>query len=248
MNFEQQLATLGIEGKLYQAYVAALELGEASVQSVAQKAGLGRTTAYDLLSKLEKNGLIRIVITGKKQHVIAEDPVVFLRRLELQRQAVDDLVPQLRSIYNRSKSKPDIRFYEGEEGIRTVLWDTLSCRSKTLRGVLTMDELIDTSGRNEIDRFLAERVKRGISLRVLRSASKDTEKIWPSSTEELRELRYAPQAVLFSMTMFIYDDKVTFLSSKKENYGMIFQSEEFSRLHENLFEGIWAVSKPAKQK
>jgi len=244
MDFEQQLATMGLDGKLYRAYVAVLELGEAPVQMVAKKAGLGRTTAYDLLAKLEKDGLIHMVERGNKRHVVAEDPVVIMQRLELKRQVMGDLLPQLRSIYNRAKSKPDIRFYEGEEGIRTVLWDTLTCRSKNLRGILSMNELTETPGLEEFDLYIAERLKRGIHLRVLRSASKDVDTIWPQSAADLRELRYAPPAVLLSMTTYIYDDKVVFISSKKENYGMIFQSEEFSRLHENLFEGIWAISTP----
>jgi sugar-specific transcriptional regulator TrmB len=245
MDFEQQLATLGIDGKLYQAYVAALELGEATVHMVAKKAGLGRTTAYDLLAKLEKDGLIRIVERDNKRHVLAEDPVVIMQRLELQRQVMGDLLPQLRSIYNRAKSKPEIRFYEGEEGIRTVLWDTLTCRSKNLRGILSMDELLETPGLQAYDEYISERLQLGIHLRALRSAVKDVDQIWPQSAAHLRELRYAPPTVLLSMTTYIYDDKVAFISSKKENYGMIFQSEELSRLHENLFEGIWSISTPS---
>ena len=61
---------------------------------------------------------------------------------------------------------------------------------------------------------------------------------------ELRELRYSPPSVVLEMTTYIYDDKVAFISSKKENYGMIFQSEEFARFHKSLFEGIWAISTP----
>jgi sugar-specific transcriptional regulator TrmB len=247
MNFEQQLATLGIEGKLYQTYIAALELGLAPVQSVAAKAGLGRTTAYALLTKLEENGLIRMVTRGKKLHVQAEDPVVFMQRIEMQRQTVVDLIPQLRSLYNHSKSKPEIRFYEGMEGIRTVMWDTLTCRSKLLRGMLSMDELSQSTGLGEFERYIAERVRRGLSLRVLRSEAKDVDGVWPDSAEELRELRYSPPSILLSMSTYIYDDKVAFISSKNENYAMIFQSEEFSRLHESLFEGLWSISTPPKR-
>lgn len=244
MDFEQQLATLGIDGKLYQAYLAALELGEAPVQQVAKKAGLGRTTAYDLLDKLEKDGLISMVERDGKRHVLAEDPVVIMQRLELKRQVMGDLLPQLRSIYNRAKSKPNIRFYEGEEGIRTVLRDTLTCRSKQLRGMLSMNDLLETPGQTTFEEYIAERVQRGIHLRVLRSAIKDVDRIWPQSAAEMRELRYAPPMVLVSMTTYIYDDKVAFISSKKENYGMIFQSEDLARLHESLFEGIWSISTP----
>lgn len=242
MDFEAQLSSLGIDGKLYQAYMAALELGEAPVYKVAQKAGLGRTTAYDLLDRLEKEGLINIVDIDNKKHVLAKDPVVIMQQIELRRQVMGDLLPQLRSIYNRSKSKPNIRFYEGEEGIKTVLWDTLTCRSKNLRGILAMDELSVTPGIDIYDNYINERLKKNIKLRVLRSPMKDTRDIWPASKHDDRELRYAPQNILLSMTTYIYDDKVAFISSLKENYGMIFQSEELAQLHANLFEGIWAIS------
>lgn len=248
MDLEQQLARIGIDGKLYLAYIAALELGEAPVQLVAKKAGFGRTTAYHLLAKLEEDGLIRMVEHAGKRHVVAEDPVVILQRLDMQRQVIGDLLPQLRSIYNRAKSKPEIRFYEGTEGILTVLQDTLTSRSKKLLGILSVHELVETPGLVEFERHVAERVQRGISLRVLRSESRDVANIWPTSAEQLRELRYAPPNVLLSMTTYIYDDKVSFISSKKENYGMIFQSEELARLHESLFEGIWAISTPPERR
>lgn len=245
MDFKQQLALLGIEGKLYNAYMAALELGQASVQMVATKANLGRTTAYDLLAKLEGGGFVRMVDHDGKRQVIAEDPVVMIQRLDQQKRIIDDLLPQLRSIYNQSKTKPEIRFYEGVEGVKTVLMDTLTCRSKNLRGILSMDKLIETPGIAVFEEYIKERQDRGIYLRVLRSADKDTTKMWPGSKAELRELRYAPENIELAMTTYIYDDKVAFISSKKENYGMIFQSEELSKLHENLFEGIWAISSPA---
>ena len=245
MDPAQQFAALGLDENLSRAYLAALELGEATVQVVAKKARLGRTTAYHVLARLESEGLIRIVAAGGRRRVIAEDPVVLLQRLESRRETIAHLLPQLRSMYNRARSKPEIRYYEGAEGIRTVLWDTLGCRSKTLRGILSMVELIETPGLAEIDRFLQERVKRGIFLKVLRSAARDVQDIWPTSKEEMRELRYAPPAISLSMTTFLYDDKVAFISSKKENYGMIFQSEEFAQLHGNLFDGLWTVSQPA---
>ena len=78
---------------------------------------------------------------------------------------------------------------------------------------------------------------------MIRSEQKDVEAIWPSNVEKLRDLRYAPTDMLLSMTTFIYDHRVCLISSKKENYGLIIESEEFSTMQTVLFDGIWGLSK-----
>jgi HTH-type transcriptional regulator, sugar sensing transcriptional regulator len=51
---------------------------------------------------------------------------------------------------------------------------------------------------------------------------------------------------VFRMTTWAYDDKVSFISSRRENFGIIIQSEEFSDLMNTLFAILWRVSKPAQ--
>lgn len=154
-------------------------------------------------------------------------------------------MPQIRPLYNRAKGKPQIRFYQGEEGVRTVLWETLTCQSKLLRGILAMDELTKTPGLEEMDGYIDERVKRGIKLKVLRSRHKDTESIWPSSARDLRDLRYAPDNISLSVTQYVYDDTVITISSKREDYGLVIESEDYARLQTALFEALWSISAPS---
>jgi HTH-type transcriptional regulator, sugar sensing transcriptional regulator len=58
-------------------------------------------------------------------------------------------------------------------------------------------------------------------------------------------LRWAPAGAVFTMTTWTYDDKVAFISSRRENFGVIIQSEEFSDLMNTLFAILWQVSRPA---
>jgi HTH-type transcriptional regulator, sugar sensing transcriptional regulator len=245
MDIEKVLNELGIDGSRAHFYLAALELGDAPVTAIAAKAGIGRSNAYEVLNRLASMGLVSQVEQGGKVHVIAEDPSVLLRRLEQQRMMVTAVLPDLHSIYNRSRSKPRIRFFEGEEGIRTVLWDTLNCSAGPLRGILSMQELLETPGHLVLDQYIQARVKIGLRFRVIRSNIRDTEAIWPTSEKELRQLRYAPANVTLAMTSFIYDGTVSFISSKRELYGILIQSKEFHALQETLFESLWAISQAA---
>ncbi|MFB6421189.1 MULTISPECIES: TrmB family transcriptional regulator [Bradyrhizobium] len=239
---ESKLASLGLDEKERRFYLATLQLGLASVTEIAARAGVTRTNGYDLLARLEARGLVKQTTGNGARHVVAEDPIVLISNWERTRNTLDSLVPELRSLFNAAATRPRIRFYEGTEGIERALWETLECRSGTLLGVLSMPELLEVPGVEGMQKYITERVKRGIRLRVLRSRGRETARIWPSSQAELRELRYAPPSIDLGMTMYLNDDTVTYLSSKRENYGLIVESAEFSALSRALFEGLWTIS------
>lgn len=244
MDIEEKLARIGITGTLYKLYLAVVGLGGASVTEAASKAGLARTTAHDALAKLEEEGLIRFVDHGKRRFVVAQDPGVLLERIEARRQMVEDVMPVLRSMYHHESGQPSVRFHPGPEGIRTTLWDTLSGTDTVLRATLSMKELMAEPGLDEMERYLTERARRGIRLRVIRSEERDIVPIWPSSQEHLRELRYAPSAYTLAMTCFIYGNKVCLISSARESYGMIIDSVEFAAFQASMFDALWSLSTP----
>jgi sugar-specific transcriptional regulator TrmB len=243
-KLEDKLAALGLDEKEQRFYLATLQLGSAPVTAIAERAGVTRTNGYDLLARLERRGLVAQVASKGVRHVVAEDPVVFISNWERTRTLLDDLVPELKSLFNASDLKPRIRFHEGSDGIWKALWETLDCRSGPLLGILSMSELLDVPGAAAMAQYIAERKRRGLELRVLRSIRRETENIWPTSDEDLRELRYAPPSVDLGMTMYIHDDKVTYLSSKRENYGMVIESRELAALNRSLFGGLWTISRP----
>ncbi|MCK8784195.1 helix-turn-helix domain-containing protein [Roseomonas sp. NAR14] len=242
MDLDQALAALGLEGRLARFYLAALELGTAPIHAVAARAGIGRTTAYDLAQRLAREELATLVQRNGHRHLAAADPAALVREAERRRAAAESALPALRELFNSAAAtRPRIAFHEGEEGIRRVLWETLECRSGVLRGILSMRELLEAPGRQEMDRYLAERIRRRVTLRVLRSPEHETfAGIWPDSDAEYRELRWAPLGAAFASTAFVYDDRVAIISSRRENFGLAIQSEEVARLVQTLFELIWA--------
>lgn len=242
---DPRLLALGLDEKEQRFYLAALELGTASVTSIATLAGVSRTNGYDLVQRLQKRGLVsQIEGEGGIRQVVAEDPGVLIQEWGRTRTILDDLVPELRSLYAGPKFKPRVRLYEGVEGIRRALWETLDCHSKHLLGILSMYELLEVPGTDWMQTYIAERIRRGIRLSVLRSPERDTESIWPTSSEEDRELRYAPAHIQLGMTMYVYDATVLYISSKQENYALVIESSELSSMNRALFEGLWTIATP----
>src|SRR5690554_3894169 len=246
MDLEEKLARLGISGNLYRVYRASIELGRVTVAELAAAAGLPRTTTYDVVLRLADEGLLRVEDNGRKRMVVPYDPSVLLEYIAARRSMVTEMMPELRSLYNQAKGKPTTRFYEGESGICTVLWDSLTA-GVPLRATFSMAELREVPGLDEINRYRDARIAKGIGMRVVRSRHRDTDDIWPTSDEELRGLRWAPEGVNVAMTTLIYGNCVALISSKQENYGLIIESQEYAAHQSMLFDALWGLSTPAKK-
>jgi hypothetical protein len=157
------------------------------------------------------------------------------------RSLLDDLVPELRSLYDGPQFKPRMRLYEGAEGIKRAFRETLDCRSKLLLGILSMHELLEVPGPEWMAQYIDERILRGIKLTVVRSPARDKEAIWPSTEDEDPEPRYARGHLILGMTMYIYGDKLLHISSCSENYALVIESEEISTTNRSLFGALWMI-------
>lgn len=247
MDLKQVLNELGVNRSKADVYLACLELGRAKVSVIANKAGVPRTTANEILEQLAKKGLIIKIRRGRTLIFEAESPTKLKLLLKEQEHRLDEAMPELKLLFNTAGIRPRIRFYEGVEGIKEVLKDTLTVKNKILRGILSMEDLYQIPGKKFMDEYVSKRIANGIRLQVIRSELKEVGETWPSSQKENRELRYAPMQMIFPMTLYLYDNKVGVIGTKKENFGIIIDSEDFYHTLKNFFEITWEVGKIGKK-
>ena len=250
MSIDQILVQIGLQETEAKFYLAALELGQASVRDIAAKAGISRTNAYDVFSRLLEQGLVTQAgaAVNKTMLVAAEPPDQLTELLDARRRKLDVLLPELRSLHNRASGKPRVRFYQGPDGIKLVLNDTLAACDKKLLGILSMRDLYEVPGRAWMDDLVRRRIEAGVFLRVIRSPVKDIMNVWPQSAADLREVRFASSDFVFAMTSYVYDNKVAIISSRHENFAMTIESEEFAMMQRNLFEVFWASCPATRRK
>lgn len=243
MSLARTLAELGLHETEARFYLAALELGGAPIRTIAEKAGISRTNAYDVLSRLINQGLVTGTEgAGKSMQVAAVNPDRLSELFDHRQRKLQTILPELRSLHVGSESKPRVRYYAGPEGIKSVLEETLECRSKRLVGILSMRDLYVVPGRTWMDGLVRRRIEAGVQLRVIRARSNDLHPHWKASTKELRALRFAPAEFASTMTTYVYDEKVAIISSQRENFAMTIESKEFANLQRQLFEALWAAS------
>jgi sugar-specific transcriptional regulator TrmB len=241
----EELLALGLDAKEAKLYLAVLERGEAPVRELADSSGVGRTNAYDVVDRLIRRGLVAQVDVGTsgRKVVVATDPYRLIEKWEEQRRQLDEIVPALRAMHRDSAQHTRVRYYEGAEGISTVLYSTLRSTGPLL-GILSMRDLFTVPGEAAMNDYVAERTRRDLHLRVVRSRQKDLAPHWSTDPAARRDARYAPEGYVFTMTMFIMDDTVAVISSRVESFGMTIESAEYAELQRNLFEVLWEASSP----
>ena len=118
---------LGLSKKEARVYVANLMLGPATVQKIADHADIKRVTTYVILESLAGLGLVSHSNQGKKTYFTAEDPISLRRLLQKKEQQVaeqktsfEGILPELQKLKNLPAESPNVRFYEGAEGIKSI--------------------------------------------------------------------------------------------------------------------------------
>lgn len=248
---EDLLQKLGLSAKESRFYLAVLGRGRCSIADAARRAGVNRTSGYDILRRLEESGLVTTVEIGPsgkpgdrgRVDLVATDPVHLMRTLDQQRRVLDELVPQLRAMHASNALRPRVRYFEGAAGIRQALFDTLNWAGP-LSGIFSMGDLLTVPGDDALKDYISGRKEKGLELRVVRSAEFDIPGQWPSTSQDLRSARHSPPSYSFTMTTIIGADTVAVMSSKRENFAMTIESAEYAQQQQNLFEVLWQVSSP----
>jgi sugar-specific transcriptional regulator TrmB len=249
MKIEQVLANLGLSKNKGVVYLMLLQSGASSVQEIAVKANLPRTTVHEILQHLLILGVVNYSTRGRGRIYSAESPDKLKYLLKDKEKQLETVLPEMFSMFNNvSGVKPRIKFYEGVAGIKTVFEDTLTVSNKLLCGILSMADLYKIPGKEFMTDYTSRRIAAGIKLKVVRSELNEVEEAWPYSTKENRELHYAAQSMIFPMTMYFYDNKVGLIGTEKENFGMIIESADFYRNQLVFFNILWEVTRVAKKR
>lgn len=245
MNTEILTTTLGMSEKEARVYLAILELGEATVQPISRRSSIKRTSIYYFIDHLVENGLISQAQIRGRKHYKAEPPEKLIELQKSRLKHVEEALPQFLSIYNVSTRKPRISYFEGAEQVKNIIREEPKCQKEmwAIWSAKDISEMVrDHKFMQEIER---ERVEKGIKIKVIRIREKDEPfSEFSGGPGQNRELRYAPEGTVFPMAISIYDTgKVGLMSSKKEGFGILIESEELVMVMRVFFEALWAQSK-----
>lgn len=110
------------------AYLTLLENGASTVQDIFRATGVNRVSVYAALDELKAKGLVAESRRGKKKLFVAESPENLERLMARRREETkmeshllqNTILPMLKALDISQENKPQIKFFEGREGIERV--------------------------------------------------------------------------------------------------------------------------------
>ncbi|MCR4334420.1 MAG: hypothetical protein NUV47_01670 [Patescibacteria group bacterium] len=241
------LQSFELSNKEADVYIGLLELGHGTVSQISRKAGINRTTGYDILDTLFNKGLVNISGKEPKSEYSVEPPEAIVKYLK---NKIDDtneqikkaelLIPQLRSV-EAGQNRPKIKFYEGSDGLKHVYEDTLTS-SEAIRAYANVDDM-HKGLPNYFPAYYKRRAEKGIAIRAIVPKTPTGEERGTHNIEEKREIAFVPpDKYYFSPEINIYDNKVM-IASWKEKLGVIIESAEIADAMKKIYELAWAEAK-----
>lgn len=236
------LGQLGLSDREISIYKTSLELGAASIRDIADKSGFNRGSTYETLKGLAAKGIVNYLPKGKRRMFQAEDPDRLLDMAEQKRAAIESTLNELKSdiIPSLKQLKPEfssgnVRFYEGDDGVETVLRDILSSVDKSTDkhySVISTQALREHLYR-PFPNFTKQRIQKGISVRVLAIGDGGDE----AELAERKWLKGEGDASYIA----IYPPKVAMISLAENNYPVVvvIESDAIAGTQQMMFDTLW---------
>ncbi len=243
----ENLIEAGLEPSTANIYVFLAENGEQSVPKIIEKTALSRTAIYESLNLLIIKNYVEYRKDGRKAlYRVSHPQKLFDLMSEKKRQTalledkMQNTVKTLVGAYNLTQNKPGVRFFDGKDGLREVIFDSLTAKN-------TIYTYMDSEAINKYikdinEEYIQKRKGNKIPKKIIAIDTPFARERYKQLAGDLTEVRLIPfQANPFKTGMQIYDNTVSYTTlDEKKMIGVIIKDEDIASMHKSLFEFTWS--------
>lgn len=252
-KYSSILEKLGLNKNEAQIYELLLNTGPQNMKPILYHTKLKRGNAYYHLDNLIAKGLVDKTDEPKQTTKFsAKNPEQLELLITKQKAAVfsaeEELrnnLPQLRSLFQLAAIKPTVKYFEGFDGAKQVIEDSLTSQTEIY-------SYIDSEALNKYypgltHEFTEKRAKKNIKKKIIMVDSPFVRQHAKTFNPAATQIRVIPAPASFSTIVYIYDNKVSYVvinPQKEKVVSMIIEHQVIYQTHKTLFETLWQTAKP----
>jgi sugar-specific transcriptional regulator TrmB len=253
-QLEDAFVHIGLRAEEVRTLQALIRAGTGvTVLQLSRTLGVPRPTLYVHINGLIEKGMVRKELGehGPRYRALTKKALLARfddqsRKLAFAKEQADVLLDELPPVLPHHA-----RFvvHDGPNAAELIFNDILRERPTMCRFFWPLKDMLQTIPPEVFAAFNEERVHRNIAFEVLWPSNKtvNIEKYphlgSPDPKQSLRKRRVLPGAVDCYLGYGIYNTKVAFISSSRENYGFIIDSRELALTLESNFKYLWKLSR-----
>lgn len=239
-NLIELVRQYGLSENESKLYIAALELGEASVQDMASKAGVKRTSIYYMIEELVSKGVLAATKRNKKTFYIATSPTDLLKSFRARLVEFEKTAEVLEHHRGKIFKKPRIYFLQGPSGFKQVWNQIFASHPKeyriTTEGLNFLDFVKEKYVVNEI---IKQKKDQGVKSFQIIPDSSYARKITAKDSAENRQSRLLPMHTKLPFTEIICPSLVAYISPRFNDNIFVVEDETFAEGRKIMFDLLW---------
>jgi sugar-specific transcriptional regulator TrmB len=213
-----QLNQFGCSDIEAEIYIQSLQIGPSTVQEVSQKLRKNRVTVHSAMEQLVVKGFLFESRRGKKRLLVAEEPAALFRilqkkknDLELMESNLDHVVKLLNSVQVADRGQPSVRMYEGVDGFKKMLEESLTAKGEVLvfTYVDIFSKLLDP---DYLENYFKRRAKKGIHTRLIFPPCRFADRVNKKAKQYNIRVRLLPSELKWASGFFSWNDCVALMS------------------------------------
>jgi len=236
--------SLGLSPNEAKIYETLLYAGEAGVSEISVKSKVHRRNVYDALSRLVEKGLVFTIFQKGENRYQSVTPDKLMEILREKERQLNDILPNLRKIYEEDEPIETAFIYKGLEGFKNYMRDLVRVSQDTYflgAKALWFSPGIDKSFLKEFIRVSKEKKLKYYTIYDPRVPEKT-----PQALKEVGgAYRVLPKAYKTPGVLDIFGDYVvTFTSVDIANFGedgtiFVMRNPELAESYRTWFQFIW---------
>jgi sugar-specific transcriptional regulator TrmB len=238
------LEQLNLSPTAAKTYLALLQLGRASADKIAKRAGTYKANVYDALARLSEIGLSTYIIEENKKHYLPTNPekipdiIDTLRekeneRLTELREDIQEIMPQLTAQYGSIKEKELFEIYRGRRAYKAVIQEILKEKPKYWKGFGNFQ--IQKAFPIEYQRWF-----RKVPFRLFSTKTKKVEALKKEAAKTCNvQVTWLPKDVYMPIVWVVFGSNVLIIIYEPDLIMMRIKSEKVVKTYSSQFDHLW---------
>lgn len=251
-RIQSQLEQFGCTEREVKIYVKCLQMGSASVQEISRKLKQNRVTVHSAIEQLIEKGFATESRKGKRRLIVAEEPDILYKIIQRKKNEltlieanVDYAVKLLQSVRSEEIGRPTVKLYEGVDGFKRMLEETLTAKNDVL--VFTYVDLFSKLlGIEYLEDYFVRRAAKGIHTRLIFPPCEFAERVNKKAKQYKIQIRLMPKSLKWRSGFFAWNNCVSLKSFTEGRLtATIIENQDIAHFMRNVvFELIWNIAEP----
>lgn len=246
----KELEKIGLSPNEALIYHTCLTAGECTIIDLAKQTGISRTTIYGIADELVHKGILSFIQKQAHRIYSAQEPKKIKLLLEKQKAEIDQkstifeaLLPALSMQFSQGGSKPIVSYYQGQEEVRLIFEDVILSGAKEVLFICESGTLQKAVGDDWLKKYIKRRIAAKIQTQgIIAMSNAIDDPLFSSGIAYKRTVRRGPSYLKSPIYTGIYLNKVYFISSLQESYGVLIESKDLAETMRGWYQAVWEAS------